>query len=104
MGLRIDTTHFDASVRGNSGTGLGLMIHDCKGEVLVAAIKFSESELCPKEAKALPFRWTTITTTELYIRGAIFESDFLQLCQAWWKTAKGKRSFFHSLVKNQTKC
>ena len=50
-----DLPCFALSLPGNSGTGLGLMIHDCKGEVLVAAIKFSESELCPKEAKALPF-------------------------------------------------
>ncbi|KAG5046935.1 hypothetical protein JHK86_016341 [Glycine max] len=95
--LKASVLNFDVSVR-KIGMGFGLIVRDCSGQVLVAAMKFTESELEPREAEALAYRRAVLTMNELCIFGAEYETDCMQLYNEWNRSDKGGRSLFHGLV------
>ncbi|KAG5031079.1 hypothetical protein JHK82_014692 [Glycine max] len=69
--------NFDTKIKKNIGTGLGMVIRDHKGQIIAAATKFMDMELCPIEAEAFSLRWASILVWELCVHGAIYETNCL---------------------------
>ncbi|KAG4923907.1 hypothetical protein JHK82_049776 [Glycine max] len=52
--------NFDASVRQGTGTGMGMIVRDHQGQVLVAATYLSDVVMEIREVEATTFRWAII--------------------------------------------
>ncbi|XP_057444580.1 uncharacterized protein LOC130736815 [Lotus japonicus] len=78
--------NFDASIRENRGTGLGLIFRDHAGKLLAAGTSFLQTEFEPVIGEAISLRRTITLAGELGFHNLELESDCLQLVQAWNRT------------------
>lgn len=90
--------NFDASVRQGTGTGMGMIVRDHQGQVLVAATYLSDVVMEIREVEATTFRWAIIKAGDLWLLGSQFETNCLNLYQCWNSREISGRNLSHRLV------
>ncbi|KAK7269699.1 hypothetical protein RIF29_22433 [Crotalaria pallida] len=72
-----------ASVKQSVGTGLGLVVRDNEGAILAASSHFMEETLELSLADAVALKWAIKKSVELGLTAARFETNCLELQEAW---------------------
>ncbi|MDV3201074.1 MAG: ribonuclease H family protein [Sweet potato little leaf phytoplasma] len=74
---------FDASIRPNIGTGMGMLVQDTDGGFMAAATHPSEESIDADVGEALTLKWTLTTLEELGITHVNIFTDSLNVVRAW---------------------
>ncbi|KAL6503663.1 hypothetical protein OROGR_025586 [Orobanche gracilis] len=84
LGKDVIKLNFDPSTTTNQEAGFGMIARNWRGEVMAAAAEFPIDVVSPLLAEMMTFRWAFLLAVDLGFRVACFETDCLQLFQAWW--------------------